>query len=82
MGDFSPPLPRQRPSPEPQTSRGPRRQLPAAPASLSATLSPPPPHPRDVLVNVSLAGEVAAAAGAAGHVCELQLVLRPFYQLR
>ncbi len=37
---------------------------------------------RDVLVNVLLKGDAAEAAGVAGHVCELQLVLLPFHQLR
>ncbi len=35
-----------------------------------------------MLVNVCLEGGAAEAAGVAGHVCELQLVLRPFYELR
>ncbi len=35
-----------------------------------------------MLVNVRLIGEAARAAGVASHVCELQLVLRPFYELR
>ncbi len=37
---------------------------------------------RDVLVNVRLKGEAAEAAGVVGHVCELQLILLPFHQLR
>ena len=37
---------------------------------------------RDVLVNVMLGGTAALQHGAAGHVCELQLVLLPFYERR
>ena len=37
---------------------------------------------RDVLINLRLEGPAAVSAGAEGHVCELQLVLRPIYELR
>ena len=37
---------------------------------------------RDVLLNLCITNEAAAARGVAQHVCELQLVLRPFLELR
>ena len=37
---------------------------------------------RDVLVNLRVASDAARLAGADGHVCELQLVLRAFDELR
>jgi hypothetical protein len=40
------------------------------------------PYRRDVMLNLRLIGTEAAAAGAETHVCELQMVLRPFHELR
>ena len=35
-----------------------------------------------MLLNLCITNEAAAARGVAQHVCELQLVLRPFLELR
>ena len=37
---------------------------------------------RDVNLNLRLLNPVAAELGAAGHICEVQLLLRPFEQLK
>ncbi len=42
----------------------------------------PTPRARDVLINVRVESAEARALGAERHVCELQLVLRPFAEIR
>ena len=37
---------------------------------------------RDVALNVRIASAAAAALGVDGHVCEVQLLLRPFAEIK